>query len=324
MLLRTIQRLGNWPDTLFILARGLRAFRLMLMERAVHSYLRYIARKNPSLVKLIKNSMPVYLHDSVFGKTDSGVFFENLKTMSVVDLELFVKEFDGRFKMAPTSHLLKRLLMQGSYEPKWSSIFLSHVRSGADIIDVGANIGFYTIGAARKGGRVFSIEPTDGAYRRLCENIILNNVSDRVITFNGVASDIEGTQDLHFVEGMEEYSSMNKIHEPYIAGNKSNLSKVPSRTIDSLVEEHGLKPTLIKSDTEGAELMVFSGASHTLKTYRPVVMAELSDTLLAAFGTNGDQVVKIFKDLDYRVYTSSGRDLVKGSDGYGEILCLPN
>src|SRR3546814_12971643 len=91
---------------------------------------------------------------------------------------------------------------------------------------------------------------------------------------------------LNVVKGREEYSSMAGIVHPSAVGEVTESINVKTRTIDSLVAEHGLRPALLKVDVEGAEGMVFAGAERQLKEHRTVVLAEFSRPLLLKNGTS--------------------------------------
>ena len=63
-------------------------------------------------------------------------------------------------------------------------------------------------------------------------------------------------------------------------------------TVDNLVREYNLNPGFIKIDAEGAECLVFSGALGTIKKYKPVIISELSESLLANFGETSETIFK--------------------------------
>lgn len=249
---------------------------------------------------------------------------KRLESLVVGDLAIRMEEFEGaEFIIPATSHLFQRAARNGFYEPEWARTFLSHVEQGMDVVDIGANVGFYTVAAAKKGARVLAIEPTEGAFKRLHANVERNGVADRTILFNGLAADHNDHAEMHVVEGLEEYSSLAPIPEPYIRGHQSSTISLPARTIDSLVQEYRLSPRLIKVDVEGAEVQVFRGAAETLAKHRPAVMSELSNMLMGRFGTNCDDVVRIFVGLGYDLRGPDGGEAHQGDDGYGEVLFVP-
>src|SRR3546814_5280958 len=99
-------------------------------------------------------------------------------------------------------------------------------------------------------------------------------------------SDTQGTNAIHVIPGMEEYSSIGALHPAARAENGVQEHTVASDRLDDLVIRHDLKPGLIKVDVEGAEGLVFRGAMETLNKFRPVILSELSDPLLRELGTD--------------------------------------
>lgn len=243
----------------------------------------------------------------------------------VKDVVFDAREFGGTFTINPHSHLIHRLLRNGEYEPRISSLFFSFLKPDADILDVGANIGFFTVGGALRlsTGRVFAAEPTPEAFRRLSGNVERNGVRDRVILFKGLIGPAKGEATINFVPGMEEYSSINQIEHFATKGQDIQSETVPIDTVDSIVEQHGLSPALIKVDVEGAEFAVFQGAKETLVKHRPVVIAEIWAKPNCPGGQTGRDLVRVFHDLGYDVYDPHDRLCEPGIQEIGEMVCIP-
>lgn len=242
------------------------------------------------------------------------------------DVVLEMPEFMGQFRCSPKSDLFKATVVNGSYERKFVDLFRQYLDPERDFIDVGANIGFYSVLAAKllRGGRVLSFEPTDAAYERLTHNIELNGVTENIIVFKGVASDKPGETMVHQIDGMEEYSSMGAIVHDAVADKPTRSTQTMAETVDALVARHSLRPGLIKIDVEGAEALVLRGSIQTLTKHRPVVLSELSRALLEPMGSSPEEIVALFKSLNYRVLCASNPRTAPALGPYDEILCLPN
>lgn len=250
---------------------------------------------------------------------------ERLRSLTVGDITLRIDEFDGEFELQPSSHLLHRLLASGVYEPQLARLFGSYVDPERDVLDIGANVGFYTVLAGRRlrSGRVLAAEPAQAACERLRLNIRRNHVEERVIVFPGLVSSAAGEGDLHFVPGLEEYSSMGALVHPSLGqAPQAQSRRVEMASLDDLVQAHALRPALLKIDVEGAEGLVLEGARQVLKEFRPVVISELSEPLLRGMGTSAREIIAQFRDLGYRVTDPLGRTAPGGLD-YGDILCVP-
>ncbi|MEG4842651.1 FkbM family methyltransferase [Microcoleus sp. CZ3-B2] len=241
------------------------------------------------------------------------------------DVTIQVDEFDGQFVLGPQSHLLHRLLAEGEYERDLVKLFLKHLDPVRDVIDVGANVGFFTVLAARSltSGRVLAAEPTRAAFARLSHNIDLNGVEDAVIMYNGLISDKDCTSTINVVAGREEYSSMGDVVHPAVIGEKTLTETIDAKKIDTLVETHNLTPGLIKVDVEGAEGLVFEGARETLKRHRPIVISEFSRPLLEANGSSPERLAKLFDECDYDVFDAHDQFARAGHLEFSDLLAVP-
>lgn len=122
--------------------------------------------------------------------------------------------------------------------------------SGGLFVDVGAHMGTWAIRATKSFDRVVAFEPQPELNRMLRINVAMNKLRN-ISVFRIAISNREG----EIVSFSKEEGS--NVH-------------VPIRTLDSF----GLKPTMIKIDTEGNELLVLQGASDTLQR-KPRLIVEI-------------------------------------------------
>jgi FkbM family methyltransferase len=259
------------------------------------------------------------------GQRRLTTILDRLARMSREDPVLSVEEFYGVFAMDCRSRLFRRVIEQGEYEPILTRLCIEHLDPSRDAIDVGANIGFHTILFAKHltTGRVLAVEPTRNALRRLKRNICINEVEKRVKVFEGAASASREILSMNVIEGLEEFSSIGAMEHPAVRGLTSTLTTVEARTVDDLVEENGLNPSFIKIDAEGSEHLVLAGCTQTLKQFRPVVVAELSNFLLSKNGSSARDVIEKLISLGYAVSDPLHPFEKPGKRDFGDILCLP-
>ncbi|NJO87136.1 MAG: FkbM family methyltransferase [Lewinella sp.] len=133
--------------------------------------------------------------------------------------------------------------------------FLLHfLRPDDFFIDVGANIGSYTILAASEvGARVLSFEPIPLTYAHLQQNIKINQLEPLVTAHNLGLGAAAGS--LSFTKGLD---TMNHVDPTASPGSLS----VPIQTLDALTTLS--TPTLLKIDVEGFEMAVLQGMPQTL------------------------------------------------------------
>ena len=248
--------------------------------------------------------------------------FENVTDGCLV---VRVPDFGGCFEIDFRSHLLQRVLTEKLYEPELAAMARKYVDPQRDVLDVGAHIGLYTVlfSAVLTGARrILAVEPTPSAVQHLRRNIARNGCDTKVIVFEGVATNRPGRFTMNTISGMEEYSSLGSITHNAAAGHVDHKVEVNGDTLDSLVAKFGLNPGLIKIDTEGAEFLVLSGAIGTLQRCKPVIMSELSDSMLSNLGHTATQVVRLLEENGYRVTNAEDPSVPVRTPFRGEILAV--
>lgn len=243
------------------------------------------------------------------GRPHEQRLWERLSQVLADDPAVSVPEFEGVFQLDPRSHLLRRILFDGAYEPALADVCRRFADPERDALDVGANAGFFSVLLARqlRQGRVVALEPTPSMSVRLQSNLVRNGVADRVQVLELAASDRRGEALLTTLPGKEEYASLGRTphHAMRIdaADRSATLSTftVPTARLDDLVEENGLRPGFVKIDVEGAEHLVLGGAEALLRVHRPVVLVEINDERLRGNGSSARAVVQMLEAARYRL-----------------------
>lgn len=145
----------------------------------------------------------------------------------------------------------------GLHEFSGMAFLLHYIRATDRFIDVGANIGSYSILAAGvRHAEVIAIEPLPAAFDRLRSNVRLNELDNRVRALNVGLASKPGI--LRFTRSLDTVNHVVSQHE---AADLDTV-EVPVTTLDQLAEER--PPALIKVDVEGFETEVFAGAERVL------------------------------------------------------------
>jgi len=141
------------------------------------------------------------------------------------------------------------------------SFVLHFLRPNDLFVDVGANIGSYTILAgAAVGANCISFEPSSEAWEWLCKNIKLNHVGSLVEARQQAVGSAVGMLCLTTDEGPTNHIvSANSNRE----SSNSHLCKVQATTLDQVLESR--LPIMLKIDVEGFETEVVYGARRTLE-----------------------------------------------------------
>ena len=141
-----------------------------------------------------------------------------------------------------------------------------YLKPGMNMVDVGANIGLYSIlGSSLVGdsGRVWAFEPSRESYQRLLRNLQLNACT-RVQPFQLALSD-EVDQWLRLTSDAGYGDAYRYLAPAVAAGTKAKGELVWGTTLDACAKQHGICDVdLIKIDVEGGEYRVLLGAKEVL------------------------------------------------------------
>ncbi len=199
------------------------------------------------------------------------------------------------------------ILNFGTYEAAHADMMNALVREGSTVLDVGANIGFYTISLARQvpSATVVAFEPVPATFAYLRENLELNGVTNARI-FNVGLSDQEGEQVFYFSPRNSVSASAARVTAE--ADTAAVVCRV--RRLDDFAREQHLRIDVLKCDVEGAEYLVLRGAAETLRRARPVIVAEMLRKWAAKFNYHPNDIIRFLGALGYRCFTTADRRLV--------------
>jgi len=152
----------------------------------------------------------------------------------------------------------------GDYECETRKAIYSLLQNGSIFMDLGANIGFYTLLAGKivgLSGKVYSFEPTPTTRDFLLKNVLENNLSDIVSVEGYAISDCSGTATF----ALGNQSECNAITKS--AERKESCITVPTVSIDEYCKANRIvRLNVIKMDIEGQELKAISGMREINKT----------------------------------------------------------
>lgn len=188
---------------------------------------------------------------------------------------------DGLRMRGHTTDLIQRFVYYfGQWEPVISDWFRTNLRPGDVMVDVGANVGWYTLLAAKlvgPTGRVIAVEASPTIAIALRANVALNPpVADRVTVHNCAAGDREGSVTL-FLSGAENIGKTTIHAEPGMVRE----AEVPMNPLATLLADVDLaRVRAIKIDVEGAEAEVVAGLLPVAErlSVGTAVLVELAET----------------------------------------------
>ncbi len=206
------------------------------------------------------------------------------------------------------------------FEVHDSPFLFDNIRESDICVDIGANVGFYTLGFAKRAsrGEVHSFEPVPLNYHVLALNVLANHLSNVVVN-NCAVGDTNGEADFCIAQD-GAYSSLVDTGRKAIVGT----SKIRMLKLDSYCLERNLpRIDILKVDVEGAEPMVLRGAVGLLSDpeRRPrLIMLELLDSMLRLFGSTISEIAVVMHTYGYDPFVLVKGELVPFSEHHHNQL----
>lgn len=178
----------------------------------------------------------------------------------------------------------------------------NYLRDGDTFVDVGANIGCYTLfGAEAVGptGKVIAIEPAKSCYDLLCENIKANNFNN-VTTIMAAASDKSSkSQELYDFGGGDSAYQLWKDPDRKLL----SVGEIDVITVDDLNLD---KVNVLKIDTQGYEFRTLKGAKETIKRQKKMaVLIEFWLHGLKGVGDFPNAMLQLLTELNFDIHIIS-------------------
>lgn len=213
----------------------------------------------------------------------------------------------------PDDYMGRAIQYWGLWEPNETRLVAALLAPGDTFVDVGANIGWFTLLAARRvgpRGGVVAIEATPDTLRTLEANLRRNGVGN--VALHGVAvGERDGTARIHAHGEIRNIGRNSLIPDAAAAVSW----EVPARRLDDLLRD---VPAirLIKMDIEGAEGLALRGAAETLaRPEAPDLLIEVVDGYLRALGSSAAEVFGLLRGAGYQPFLPGHAGLRPAPDG---------
>jgi len=188
-------------------------------------------------------------------------------------------------------------LFAGNYEIKETMMLKNLIKEGMIIVDIGANIGYYTLLASKCTGcqgKVYAFEPEPDNFRLLSRNVSLNH-ADNIVAVNKAVSNKAGKCRL-FID--RKFLGSHSLS----AGNLETKKNAESISVETVSLDSFFNETrnidLIKMDAQGAEGMIIDGGMKTLKRTENLFI-ELWPYGVRNFGYEPDDITNKLKKLGF-------------------------
>lgn len=186
-----------------------------------------------------------------------------------INIEYDAKTYFGATLRCNLDDMIPRMIFYfGFWEPNNSALISSILQPGDVFVDVGANIGYYTLLASSlvgPSGKVISIEASPEIFAQLSKNVAANSNSNTRL-LNLAASDVRGELLLYGGTKWNRGATSTVIYN----SDQKLEARVPAAPLDEILLEEELKRVaLVKIDIEGGELPVLQRILDKLEYYSP-------------------------------------------------------
>lgn len=196
----------------------------------------------------------------------------------------------------------RELYLTGVHEPDSTPQFRDEIKPGMVLLEIGANIGYYTLIALKRlgpNGSILALEPSPVNLHALSENLRLNDADGRVKVIPHAAGSKPGV--------LPFYMMPRRNQSTFIMSDEYNVPEtvidVELLTIDDLLKEESVKVDYFRMDVEGYEAEVVEGMVETLtRDDGPFgAFIEIHPSVLKKSGSSGSSFVARMEELGYQI-----------------------
>jgi FkbM family methyltransferase len=247
-----------------------------------------------------------------------------LKIIQTAAFEIYSKaDRLGMFKFTLVDHVFIKIYY--FYKSKLENIdlqLISHyIVPNSHVIDVGANIGWFTLNLERflkPGVSILAIEPDLINLRRLRWSVARSKIRNQVQVLPIALSNVKGVGSLVL--------DLKNPANHQISNESSSANDIQLERLDDICKDL-VAVCLIKIDVQGHELKVLEGGKETILRFKPTILIEFDNT------KGSEATLKIFemlKDLNYKVFhpenqtISLSKEELSRKQGYFDCVCIPS
>jgi FkbM family methyltransferase len=233
---------------------------------------------------------------------------------------------DLKIKLDLDEWIQQHIYFLGYFDPFGILYLKKNLKEGDVFIDAGANVGSYTLIAAKQvgnTGHVFAFEPAGEIYNRLYENITLNEYQN-VKAEKKALLDKNITIDLFLAKKINLGMSSIYHHDT----ENGRVETVEAVKLDDYVDNQNIKRIdLIKIDVEGSEMHALKGMQKTLEKHKPKILIELKEETHLQSDHSINEIISYLNDIGYEQWIiddegNSTRDIKNKPDDYFNFLFL--
>jgi FkbM family methyltransferase len=273
------------------------------MQGALRKFILWQRRFATSIYKLAYSAKVLPAHKYRKGASEKAI----------ADRRLYKTKYGDKFWLNKTSYIDKNIRDFSIWEPVSTKIVKNVVKPGDIVLDIGANIGYYTVIMSKivgEQGKVLAFEPTKHFGEVLKENIKVNNLENVTVYEYGL-SDKDTNSNIFIGDNSAT------IHWAENKGNLINNETIPLKTLDSMIDSLKIeKINFIKIDVDGHEPFFLKGAWKTISKYKPKILLEIDHAHYLKAGFTAWDFYNEIKDRGFHIYSEKNMSEYPSLDSF--------
>lgn len=215
-------------------------------------------------------------------------------------------------------------IMREQFEHSEVAFVQANVKSGDEVIDIGTNIGFFSLLFSKlvgREGRVVGFEPLSFLYEAAIKSVSENHF-DQCAIHNVALSSERGSAQLIYAPGSTNWGGAFLSFDGVGLPDHASIT-VPLAPLSDFVSE--ISASFVKIDVEGAEHLVMSNSLDYLSQHKPIIMSEIhSQQLQRVSGVLPMDYIRMMAKVGYRCYKLDDHGCVGGELKGDEGIPLVN
>lgn len=282
-----------------------------------------------TFLALLSPSALATIYKTLIANTPFREIVDRLLVRSVPDA---IDLPEGRLLLNKNDAIVSAGIALGIYEQNMIAHFRKMLTPGMVVVDIGANLGLYTLIASETVQTVIAYEP-EPVNAMLCEQTMrINNRRNVKVICSGLSDRCETR--ILFLHPVNK--GKHSLIPPETHTQQKNSVRVPLTTLDESLRKEGIsRVDLIKLDVEGWEACVIRGMRETLLRDHPILFFEYAPVRIREAGEDPEAMLSFLEEIGYRfalidedggvprhVKTSRLSVGLRGPDDYVNVLAL--
>lgn len=249
------------------------------------------------ILKWIWNNLPENIHKYIDKLIGNPVFAPFIRKLISLFYKKNVQIRGNKMFINPGRNPAIAFYDIRGYEETETNLFESYIKEGDVVLDLGANIGYYTLVAAKnvgKSGKVYAFEPDPENFAYLKKNVEINNYQN-VVCVQKAVSNVNGMSKL--------YLHKFQTGAYTLFGKGDDYVEIETVRLDDFFKDKNHRVDMIKLDIEGSEGIALVGAQKILKENKNIkIISEILPDAMKKSAVNTGQLFNLLIDYGFSIY----------------------